>query len=281
MPENLYTLGKNAFGGTEQLFTVKVESGIYDKAQNAYVLNFADAAFASSSSVYYVNEIVLGKNVPPFNISGVFGYKVAKVTIDPANTNYKEQDSVLYSADGKKLVFYPAAKAGAFTIPDGVEEIASSAFKYSSGLTSVTIPSSVTKIDDSAFANCSKLKSVIFAAEKEGGQTNELTIASNAFSGSALVSIAFPDRLTSLADSVLSGCKSLTSVTFGTGLKTIGKSAFSSCTRRAVFSGISAQAVVIASARPTIPGTFSVPALLPRSCAPPAMRFGRAMPFLI
>ena len=230
LPENLYTLGKNAFGGTEQLFTVKVESGIYDKTQNAYVLNFADAAFASSSSVYYVNEIILGKNVPPFNISGVFGYKVAKVTIDPANTNYKEQDSVLYSADGKKLVFYPAAKAGAFTIPDGVEEIASSAFKYSSGLTSVTIPASVTKIDDSAFANCSKLKSVIFATEKEGGQTNELTIASNAFSGSALVSVAFPDRLVSLADSVLNGCKYLTSVTFGTGLKTIGKSAFSSCT---------------------------------------------------
>ncbi len=229
LPENLYTLEKKAFGGATNLFTVRVESGIYDRARKEYVLNFEDDAFAGSSPVYVVTEIILGKNVPSFNISGVFGYKVAKITIDPANTNYKEQDSVLYSADGKKLVFYPAAKAGAFTIPDGVEEITSSVFKYSDGLTSVTIPSSVTKIEDSAFANCSKLKSVIFAAEKEGEQAKELTIASNAFSSSALVSVAFPDRLTSLGDSVLYNCKSLTSVTFGTGLKTIGKSAFSSC----------------------------------------------------
>ena len=51
--------------------------------------------------------------------------------------------------------------------------------------------------------------------------------------------------------------------------------------RRSRRSATVEQACFMAAARPTMPATFSVPARRPRSCAPPSMRFGSRMPFLI
>ena len=50
---------------------------------------------------------------------------------------------------------------------------------------------------------------------------------------------------------------------------------------RAPRSSMFCEAISIALARPTIPATFSVPARLPRSWAPPSIRFGKTTPFLM
>jgi hypothetical protein len=54
----------------------------------------------------------------------------------------------------------PTSYEGAYTIPDGIKQIAGGAFAGCSGLTSITIPNSVTSIGDDAFEYCSSLTSI-------------------------------------------------------------------------------------------------------------------------
>ncbi len=75
---------------------------------------------------------------------------------------YSAKDGVLYSGDGKTLVYYPKAKQGTFEIADTVETIAAGAFANHKSLTQVVIPDSVTKIEAGAFKGCAGLTKVEF-----------------------------------------------------------------------------------------------------------------------
>ena len=67
---------------------------------------------------------------------------------------------VLFSGDGKQLVWAPRSIPSDYTIPDGVEIICESAFEYNMQLRSIVIPDSVTTIGDWAFAFCSNVERV-------------------------------------------------------------------------------------------------------------------------
>jgi hypothetical protein len=56
----------------------------------------------------------------------------------------------------------PISYSGAYTIPEGIEQIVGYAFGNCTSLTSVTIPNSVTSIGDGAFAGCTSLASITF-----------------------------------------------------------------------------------------------------------------------
>ena len=133
-------------------------------------------------------------------IENSFAYcsSLTSITVDEANTDYKSVDGVLMSKDGTVLINYPAGKTEtAYTIPNSVTSISSSAFADCSGLESVTIPNSVTFIDYSAFQGCSNLTSVII-----------------------------PNGVTEICDGVFNGCSSLSSVTIPNSVTKIGSYAF-------------------------------------------------------
>lgn len=81
-----------------------------------------------------------------------------------------------------------------------VTTIGKSAFRESSGLTSVVIPVSVIEIDDDAFYYCSGLTSVVI-----------------------------PSKVTTIGDYVFYGCTSMTNVTLGSSVSSIGFQAFRVC----------------------------------------------------
>ena len=82
-------------------------------------------------------------------------------TVSTSNTCFKAEDGVLFTADKKGLVAYPAGKtATKYTIPNGVERISDEAFYKNKYLTSVILPSSVSEIGDDAFAYCDALTSM-------------------------------------------------------------------------------------------------------------------------
>jgi hypothetical protein len=114
----------------------------------------------------------------------------------------------------------PASYSGAYSIPDGIELIAGSAFNGCTGLTSVTIPNSVTSIGDYAFDGCSSLTSVTIP--------NSVTsIGKYAFCRcSGLTSITIPNSVTSIGYDAFCNCGSLTSVTIPSSVKTIDENAF-------------------------------------------------------
>ncbi len=109
---------------------------------------------------------------------------------------------------------------GDVTIPEGVTEIGSSAFKDCANLTSVTIPEGVTEIGSSAFEGCANLTSVTIPE----GVTK---IGFRAFYGCAnLTSVTIPEGVTEIEESTFSCCANLTSVTIPKSVTKIGKDAF-------------------------------------------------------
>ena len=88
-------------------------------------------------------------------------YNLAAINVAEGNANYCSLDGVVFNKAMSKLVTYPIGKADAsYTIPDGVTELAESAFYCSANLTSVTVPAGITSIPNSCFQVCEKLTTV-------------------------------------------------------------------------------------------------------------------------
>lgn len=152
LPANLTKLGKNAFGGISTLTKVVVNS--------IGKVEFASGAFANTTSsatavgTTYVTDLVLCKDIYIADIGGVFGIKVANVTIDPENPYYKAIDNVVYDVDVTRIIFYPTGKEGAYTTPETVTVIGEKVFMQKTGLTEITIGKNVIEIGDYAFSGC-------------------------------------------------------------------------------------------------------------------------------
>ncbi len=71
-----------------------------------------------------------------------FGYclNLEEIRVDEENTSFQVADGVLYSKDGKKLIAYPAAKAGqSYTVPQEVEMIFPNAFTGCKNLETILV----------------------------------------------------------------------------------------------------------------------------------------------
>ncbi len=126
-------------------------------------------------------------------------------------------DGVLYSADGKSLVFFPPGRTGEFTVPDGVEFIGDYAFSKS-GLTKVTLPQGLSEIGGYAFRN-SELEEITLPDGLE-------TIEKYTFSGSKLKNVVLPAGLAKIDGFAFQGCP-IKSIDLPEGLTEIGMFAFS------------------------------------------------------
>ena len=85
---------------------------------------------------------------------------LADITVVPSNPAYTDVGGVLFDKSMTQLLEFPAGKAGACVVPDGVTTIGLYAFYGCPNLTSVLIPNSVTAIRDSAFAGSTSLTNV-------------------------------------------------------------------------------------------------------------------------
>ncbi len=122
------------------------------------VTEIGSSAFRGCTSL---TEVTIPNSVTEIG-GGAFQYctGLTKIEVDPNNPNYSSLDGVLYNKDKTQLIIYPGGKQGSFTIPNSVTSIGFAAFWYCSGLTSVTIPNSVTEIGSEAFSGCTGLTSV-------------------------------------------------------------------------------------------------------------------------
>ena len=108
------------------------------------------------------------------------------------------------------------------TIPQGVTSIGDHAFYYCSALTKVTIPQGITSIGDFAFYGCSALTEVTIPQ-------SVTSIGDHAFFlCTGLHSLTINDAATSIGKEAFMYC-SLTSLSLGEYIKTIGDSAFQQC----------------------------------------------------
>ena len=202
IPANVTAIGAHAFGNTPKLLTVSVDS--YGS------INYAEGAFTDNDGVSYINTLNIGKNVGELgSIGGVFGTNAMKrVNIDPENANYYsttvEEDGfggVVYNKDKTRILFYPNALEGAYTLLATTTEIPANVFENRKYLTGVTVGSAVTAIGNAAFKGATLLSYVNF---EEG--TAALTIGNDAFRNcTALLSFEVKNRVTSIGNYAFNG----------------------------------------------------------------------------
>jgi hypothetical protein len=97
-------------------------------------------------------------------------------------------------------------------------------FDGCTNLVTTSFPANITSIGQLAFRNCG------FTALPEGWGRKTITYGDRPFSGCPISSITFPDDWTSVPNNFCWGWKSLQEVNFGSGVTSIGGSAFRECT---------------------------------------------------
>jgi hypothetical protein len=178
------------------------------------------------------------RGIPPKKAANPFPFtpSLEYISVDPTNKYFVSIDGVLYSDDRKILYAYPSAKGDAYTIPNGVTEIASRAFAGSqierislpnsleiigegafmrANLSSIDIPNSVTKIDGYAFFE-NRLTTVTIP-------NNIYSIGTWAFAMNQLTSITIPNNVSTIEYYAFGGNSYLTSITIGADVTLGGK----------------------------------------------------------
>lgn len=195
IPDSVENLEAEAFSGCEKLKSVKLGNGLKHLGSN--VFNETAVYYLSDyeDGVKYIDYAVITVDGNPEEINFKEGTRIIadgalekckalkkatlpksfdgemfeqfnrcealeEIKVNEENEYFKDEDGIVYSKDGTKLYKVPAGKEiGAFSVPDGVTEIADNTFAFSK-IESLTLADSVKYIGINAFNRCTKLTEV-------------------------------------------------------------------------------------------------------------------------
>ena len=168
--------------------------------------------------------------------------RLTNITIDSLNTNYRVIDNVLYSMDMDTLLSYHLAsdsvrvlesvkvigmsafaltnRLSVVVLPEGVEEIQSSAFE-SSNIRTISLPNTLKIIGDNAFMVCSLLRNIVIP-------NSVVHLGKGLFWGAGLQTIVMSDSVKVIPYRAFYASK-LNSYTGGNSVERIEEYAFSLC----------------------------------------------------
>lgn len=126
IPTTVETIGNQAFYGCDSLESITLTEHLSQLGENPFV--FCDS----------LEEIQVSNDHPGYTAKG----------------------GVLFNKEQTSILYYPNAKRGSYTIPDGVTSLQYGPFMRSRLLTSLTIPKGVKTIGDWTFLNCEGLHAV-------------------------------------------------------------------------------------------------------------------------
>lgn len=184
------------------------------KLESIGVQAFAGVPFEGSVTLpSTVSEIGEGA----FSESGIEAIYVAD-----GNLSFSSADGVLFSADGRELVAYPAGRADeSYTVTADTEEIKAYAFAGADKLNEIQIYCA--RVGNAAFNACTGIKVLTLGEGVE-------TIGQSAFYGcSSVAEIVCPSTLKAIGENAFSRCDALVSVSLNQGLESIGSRAFAYC----------------------------------------------------
>ena len=146
IPASVKEIGVYAFGYCMGLTSVTIQNGVESIGGNAFRGCSSLQTITFPASVTSIGESVLGECTA-----------LVSINVNSANTHYRSQDGVLFTAAMDSLLAFPNMKYTDYQIPAGVSVIGRSAFRSCDNLKSVVLPDGLTTIGSSAFFGCSQL----------------------------------------------------------------------------------------------------------------------------
>ena len=170
IPNSVTSIGDDAFFACLGLTVITIPFGVKSIGNRAFsrcsnlawvtipgsVTSIGEEAFYGCQSL--TNVAIPGSvtSIGDFAFSGCDS--LSNMTVDASNNHYVIIDGVLFTKDGRALVYYPAGrKNSAYSIPVGVTHIGNWAFWGNLNIRDITIPDGTTSIGRLAFNHCSKL----------------------------------------------------------------------------------------------------------------------------
>ena len=235
LPTTLRTISSGAFTACVRLTEVTIPEGVETVEQQAFMSCTALTAIHLPATLKN-----LGSQYPgdAFERSDVLGCNhLTAVTVTEGNPWFSANDGLLYSADGKTLLFCPRGLTST-AVKEGTERIGDYAFFYCRALESLTLPASIRHIGSNSISVCEQLRilhlpeglvSIGDAAFASSAALTEVNIPStveiignHAFLGTALETLVLPTGVKSIGAEALAYNPTLNSVTIRSGLTDIG-----------------------------------------------------------
>jgi len=241
------SIGNNAFYYSTNLTSATIPNT---------VTNIGEEAFSHCTSL---TSVSIPNSVVSIGSSAFFRcYSLNAITVDALNASYSSVDGVLFNKSQTTLIQYPLGKSGSYTIPNGVTNIVSEAFRDCPdlisitipdsvasigseafrgclGLTTVTIPKSVTSIGDNLFSFCTNLSAIAVDAlnssysSVDGVLFNKSQTLLIQCPGGRVGNYTIPNSATILGSRAFWSCTSLASVTIPNSVAYLGQAVFRHC----------------------------------------------------
>ena len=138
LPNSLLTIGDNAF---HSCFYLKGALKLPAKLQSV-----GAGAFALCD---HLSTLSIPESLTEIGEMAFMGCEIKKITLAKNNPAYQLIDGVLFTADGKTLVYYPCHRPGdTYYVPEGTEKLMSGSFYWVKDLCNLYIPEGVKSIGD-------------------------------------------------------------------------------------------------------------------------------------
>ena len=262
--ENLQSIGESAFNGCTSLASISCNENLQSIGESAFngCTSLASVAFnddlQSIGESAFENSALEAVSIPAVcqlgnrafaNCQSLVSAEIATSVSDECFTGDKSLQTVTLTGNAATIgasAFVNCEAIEALTLNEGLTEIGESAFKYCRKLPAVSIPASVETVGDKAFEYCWELANVRIEDSKNPIQFTtggvfysyienlyigrDWTADRSPFSSKyGLKSLVIGNLVTAIPDEAFRSNSSLSTVTIGAAVKTIGAEAFSGC----------------------------------------------------
>ena len=214
----LKKIGESAFYTATSLETLTIPEGVTEIGTNAFYATHALREINLPASLTTVCGGDWFGKLFTFGTTAGAPQSLSAVNFADGNSVYSSHDGVVYSADGKTLIYCPAKKTSIDWLA-GVETIKTDSF-FRSTIADLQIPEGVTTIEKNAFKFCAATSAIFPSTLKSIGRM--------AFYSSKLNSIIFSEGLETIAASAFDEVyfSKDGSITLPASLISVGSSAF-------------------------------------------------------